>query len=1314
MSTTTFRATTLFQLFFVIVSALFCGCGTNPQQSGGDGGTAIGPADAPGTLLSTVEDPEFGTYQLIAQNDDQESGKWNFLVRSARGGAKGQLRFVWDFGNGPEAEGTQQTYSFTSNGTYAITVTALQSDNSVAFVLTLTVEVVVDPNLTPIADSGADQFVTANDLVFLYGGNSADPNNDAITYQWTQTFGPVVGILHSAEASASFVAPLVNIDTDLVFRLTVSDGVAAGHDDVIVHAKPLPVPAAIGLAANAGADQQVGPGTTVALNGSATPADSTTTFVWTQLQGPSVATSGANRATASFVAPAVAATLIFELAVTQQGAIAADEVLVTVSGGGADPCAVDTDQDGLYDCVAGCPAMNCDQCPNDPRKGTPQQCGCGVPDTDTNGNGTPDCLETLDCVTSTPGWTNFSFLTQPGVFTAQFDATPNVSLMDGTIGLSQGTGTTFSNFAVLVRFNPSGTIDARNGGSYGAATTVPYAANQQFHFRLVVSVSAHTYDTYVTPQGGAEVQLGRGYAFRTEQNAVTSLNNLGVGAAIGTILQVCGLAITGPDPVANAGTDVTIVMGASTALSGSATGGTPPYTYLWSPSTGLTNVSVSNPTASPGATTAYSLLVTDSLGATASDTVTVTVQTLVALVANAGADRTIAPGGSVVLSGSATGGTPPYTYLWSPTTGLSNASIANPTATPSTTTTYTLTVKDSQLQSATDSMQTTVTLVANAGPDRTIAPGGSVALSGSARGGTPPYVYAWSPATGLSNASAALPTASPSATATYTLTVTDSLGATARDTVTVAICGDGIISAAELCEPTNLNNQTCQTMGFASGTLACNTTCTGFDTSQCVSGAGKTLYVDNDGGDGLQAGCSDAFTRDTNTITQPFCTPQRAANVVMAGDMVAIRGGTYRSPGTQGSRVLIIQEKSGSSASPIVFRNYHGESVSLVGSGTSWQVMLLEKTSYINISGLDISAGGNGVLVSNSHHINLDHLNVHNVSSRCMLISEYLAPSADYSNTHDINVSYSEFHTCGASGVYVGPRNADDEVYNVIVEDSLAYDNGFADADTQGHGFVVGGGTGTRNNTFRRVIAYGSTSTQAGLQDTRESMIEDSILFYADRNSIVDVDGNRGDGRGGKLGTVNPDNNGRHRFRGNVVFSNNTLGFGFDSVVTNNSIYNNIIYDNGWGRWGSMITGEGTYLGDSSGLSTFYNNIVYGNFRDNKGTLSASHDYNLWGDFMGTLSPNEIEGRNPLFNNPDAPVTIDFPSGTPIETKLATIRNEVKDKFSLQAGSPAIDKGVKIDGYHCSASGVDDGNGCRVWYGNAPDIGPFEYRPGGN
>ena len=46
-------------------------------------------------------------------------------------------------------------------------------------------------------------------------------------------------------------------------------------------------------------------------------------------------------------------------------------------------------------------------------------------------------------------------------------------------------------------------------------------------------------------------------------------------------------------------------------------------------------------------------------------------------------------------------------------------------------------------------------------------------------------------------------------------------------------CGDGVIGAAEACEPADLNGETCESQGFATGTLGCAADCS-FDTSGCT------------------------------------------------------------------------------------------------------------------------------------------------------------------------------------------------------------------------------------------------------------------------------------------------------------------------------------------------------------------------------------------------------------------------------------------------------------------------------------------------
>lgn len=83
-------------------------------------------------------------------------------------------------------------------------------------------------------------------------------------------------------------------------------------------------------------------------------------------------------------------------------------------------------------------------------------------------------------------------------------------------------------------------------------------------------------------------------------------------------------------------------------------------------------------------------------------------------------------------------------------------------------------------------------LSASAGSDATVELGQSIALQGSASGGSGVYTYGWSPSTGLSSSSAATPVFTPSAAGpvAFTLTVTDSLGAQATDSVIITVTDD--------------------------------------------------------------------------------------------------------------------------------------------------------------------------------------------------------------------------------------------------------------------------------------------------------------------------------------------------------------------------------------------------------------------------------------------------------------------------------------------------------------------------------------------
>jgi gliding motility-associated-like protein len=189
-------------------------------------------------------------------------------------------------------------------------------------------------------------------------------------------------------------------------------------------------------------------------------------------------------------------------------------------------------------------------------------------------------------------------------------------------------------------------------------------------------------------------------------------------------------------PEADAGADVLYCFGDSVQLGGAPTGPVG-STITWaSPSGSISNTAASNPFIAASASEQVIVFVSQG-GCGDSDTLQVTVSVPTA---DAGPDASICAGSSAQLNASGAGA-----YSWSPVTDLSDPSIADPVATPTGTTTYIVTVTNSDQCAAIDSMQVVVNTVANAGADDQVVTCGSGALFALADslGGTPDAGGQW-------------------------------------------------------------------------------------------------------------------------------------------------------------------------------------------------------------------------------------------------------------------------------------------------------------------------------------------------------------------------------------------------------------------------------------------------------------------------------------------------------------------------------------------------------------------------------------------
>ena len=233
-----------------------------------------------------------------------------------------------------------------------------------------------------------------------------------------------------------------------------------------------------------------------------------------------------------------------------------------------------------------------------------------------------------------------------------------------------------------------------------------------------------------------------------------------------------------PLPVADAGMDTTICANTTVQIGSAAVAGN---SYSWFPVSILNSASVSDPVASPTAPNTQLIVTVNNAttGCINHDTTYVTM--LPPIKANAGIDVAICKNDSVQIGSALVQG---QTYSWDPLNGLSNATDPSPTAQPSITTTYTVSVFLYGCGPVTDDVTVIVhpLPLANAGVDDTITTGNSVQLV--ATGG---IQYVWTPAFSLSNAGINDPVAHPETATDYIVTVTDLNNCVNYDTVHISV-----------------------------------------------------------------------------------------------------------------------------------------------------------------------------------------------------------------------------------------------------------------------------------------------------------------------------------------------------------------------------------------------------------------------------------------------------------------------------------------------------------------------------------------------
>ncbi len=264
--------------------------------------------------------------------------------------------------------------------------------------------------------------------------------------------------------------------------------------------------------------------------------------------------------------------------------------------------------------------------------------------------------------------------------------------------------------------NPS--VSYNNSGVYSVTLTASNANGSNTktvsgYINVYESPSASVAETDVScfgfNNGSASLAVSGGTAPFTYSwsngSTVQNISNLAPGNYTSTVTDAhqcsanAGVTITQPVALQAfvGSTNVSCYGGNNGSATASASGGTLPYNYSWS--NGAAGNAISNL-----AEGSYGVTVTDANGCTATIQVVVTQPAQITVTASP--DATIPAGGSVNLSASGCGTC--TSYSWSPAAGVNNSNIQNPVASPTVTTTYTVTAADNNGCTASDNVQITV------------------------------------------------------------------------------------------------------------------------------------------------------------------------------------------------------------------------------------------------------------------------------------------------------------------------------------------------------------------------------------------------------------------------------------------------------------------------------------------------------------------------------------------------------------------------------------------------------------------------------